>query len=103
MVLVLTAMLGLWAIFVLAGQKSQGHGKACSLSHKLLLRFLETAALLFGSYAVVTVVVVFSALAYGKHFVLDYDIIFWFSCLILILYHRLTTDKASSILFKTAF
>lgn len=103
MVFILTAILGLFSILIFAGHKSKGHSRAYSAGHKMILRFLKTAAVLFSSFAVVTATVPFTAFAYGKHFILDYDIIFWFSCLILILYHRLTTDKTSAVLFKGSF
>jgi hypothetical protein len=104
MVFMLAAMLGVYGIFAFAHRKNKKYPQVYySLCTKMILRFLQTAPVLFGSCAMVAEAPVLAAFAFGKHFVLEYDIVFLFSSMILIRYHRLTTDKAPALLFSVSF
>ena len=62
-------------------------GRAWSACRKFALAFVKAGRVLFAECPGIVAAVLFVQLSHGKHFVMDFYILFLFSSLILITYH----------------
>lgn len=71
----------------------KGGRRAISACRKFALAFVKAGRVLFAECLVFLAAVLFVQFAHGKHFVMDYYILFLFSSLLLTIYHTLKLSR----------
>lgn len=96
--LFITAIICIGGLLALAKINISYSARAFSVCRNLALAFIKSAQVLFYDCKQLLLALVLILLACRNHFVIDYDIIFLFSSMILIIYHTLKLSKDSSVI-----